>query len=163
MGCFLGELLTGDVLFRGDDKEKRQMEKIVAILGSIHDHWPLGTSLRFYNDLCTSDDHTSNTLRQHVLNKSPATSDAALDLLAGLLAYDPEERLTASQALNHEYFSEGVGEERDMPAIDQETHGGMNLAMHQKAVFQQQQQKFKATFNSQKGFSHNRAPNKSAN
>ncbi|OQR95247.1 cell cycle-related kinase [Achlya hypogyna] len=35
----------------------------------------------------------------------PDTSPDALDLLAGLLAYDPKARLTATQALQHAYFS----------------------------------------------------------
>jgi cyclin-dependent kinase 10 len=34
----------------------------------------------------------------------PELSDAGLALLNGLLTYDPQQRMTAQQALTHEYF-----------------------------------------------------------
>ena len=36
--------------------------------------------------------------------KFPGASDLALDLLRGLLRFDPEERLTAEAALQHAFF-----------------------------------------------------------
>mmetsp|Transcript_24015 Transcript_24015/g.94586 ORF Transcript_24015/g.94586 Transcript_24015/m.94586 type:complete len:81 (-) Transcript_24015:2405-2647(-) len=36
----------------------------------------------------------------------PRLGGSGLDLLDGLLAYDPQQRYSASEALNHEYFSE---------------------------------------------------------
>ena len=36
--------------------------------------------------------------------KFPGASDLALDLLRGLLRFDPEERLTAEEALQHAFF-----------------------------------------------------------
>jgi cell division cycle 2-like protein len=39
----------------------------------------------------------------------PALSPAGLDLLGGLLTWDPEIRLTARQALQHPYFQVGPG------------------------------------------------------
>ncbi len=40
---------------------------------------------------------------------SLATDPLALDLLSRLLAYDPRQRLTASQALDHPWFREVRG------------------------------------------------------
>lgn len=37
----------------------------------------------------------------------PELSDAGLSLLNGLLTYDPDQRLTAHQALNSQYFQVG--------------------------------------------------------
>lgn len=34
----------------------------------------------------------------------PELSDAGLDLLNGLLTYDPNQRMTAQQAIQHQYF-----------------------------------------------------------
>lgn len=36
----------------------------------------------------------------------PNASKELIDLLYKLLAYDPAERITAKEALNHEYFSD---------------------------------------------------------
>ena len=44
----------------------------------------------------------------------PGLSPAGLDLLNGLLTYDPEARLTAAAALRHPYW-----EERPVPRLPQ--------------------------------------------
>ena len=36
----------------------------------------------------------------------PTAPDSALDLLSKLLTYDPEDRLTASEAMQHPFFEE---------------------------------------------------------
>lgn len=37
-------------------------------------------------------------------SRFPYLTEAGLDLLSKLLTYDPEQRITAEQALNHPYF-----------------------------------------------------------
>jgi serine/threonine protein kinase len=48
-------------------------------------------------------DQPYNLLRRQF----PELSDAGLSLLNGLLTYDPNQRLTAHQALNSQYFQVG--------------------------------------------------------
>lgn len=35
-------------------------------------------------------------------------NEDALDLLAGMMRFDPRERITAAEALHHNYFQKGV-------------------------------------------------------
>lgn len=48
-------------------------------------------------------DYPVSNLRKHFADK---TSDMGIDLLQGLLTYDPKKRLTADGALKHQYFKE---------------------------------------------------------
>lgn len=48
--------------------------------------------------------HKGKDLRSAI----PKASLAAVDLLSGLLAYDPKKRLTAYEALQHPYFQVGI-------------------------------------------------------
>jgi len=54
--------------------------------------------------------HQYNLLRRKFpatsFTGSPVLSDAGFDLLNKLLTYDPEKRITAEEALNHEWFRE---------------------------------------------------------
>jgi cell division cycle 2-like protein len=76
----MGELLTGAPLFGGDMTE----EELLA-------------------DLSANLDDQLNELFYDVL---PELSPAAREVLSGLLAFDPEKRLTASEALEHRWFAE---------------------------------------------------------
>uniref|UniRef100_A0A0E0QWC3 [RNA-polymerase]-subunit kinase n=1 Tax=Oryza rufipogon TaxID=4529 RepID=A0A0E0QWC3_ORYRU len=80
LGCIMGELLTGAPLFGGDMTE----EELLA-------------------DLSANLDDQLNELFYDVL---PELSPAAREVLSGLLAFDPEKRLTASEALEHRWFAE---------------------------------------------------------
>lgn len=48
-------------------------------------------------------DYPVSSLRKHFSEK---TSDTGIELLQGLLTYDPKQRLTADTALKHQYFKE---------------------------------------------------------
>lgn len=50
LGCIFAELLTGEVLFKGDI-EYRQMEKIYELCGSANEYnWPNCVNLRCYEE-----------------------------------------------------------------------------------------------------------------
>ncbi|EAZ15336.1 hypothetical protein OsJ_30754 [Oryza sativa Japonica Group] len=80
LGCIMGELLTGAPLFGGDMTEKELLADLSTNLGD-----------------------QLNELFYDVL---PELSPAAREVLSGLLAFDPEKRMTAVEALEHRWFAE---------------------------------------------------------
>ncbi|KAL5201211.1 hypothetical protein ABZP36_035565 [Zizania latifolia] len=84
LGCIMGELLTSWPLFGGDMTEKE-------LLAELSDH--LG-------DLITE-----------LFEVLPALSPSGREVLTGLLAFDPEKRLTAAEALEHRWFEEEAKKE----------------------------------------------------
>ncbi|XVF35498.1 hypothetical protein REPUB_Repub18cG0150700 [Reevesia pubescens] len=119
VGCILIELCTGEALFQTHENLEH-LAMMERVLGPIPEHmiqranrgaekyfrggsrlnWPEGTvsreSIRAVNKL----DHLKNMVSQHV----ESSRYSLADLLEGLLKYDPSERLTARQALNHPFF-----------------------------------------------------------
>jgi len=100
-GCIFGELLLGKPLLPGKD-EIDQLKRIFDLLGEPNERiWPKVE--RLLNKMKVSiASQPYNRLRQVF----PRLGGSGLDLLDGLLAYDPQQRYSASEALNHEYFSE---------------------------------------------------------
>lgn len=109
VGCILAELLGGKVLFPGRDF-KHQVETICAVIGKPKEE-----------DL----EHVTSSRARKFLEGLPevegvrfeelfAGAEAeAVDLMKGLLQFDPKKRLTADEALRHAYvreFYEGVEE-----------------------------------------------------
>ncbi|PAA64459.1 hypothetical protein BOX15_Mlig023243g1, partial [Macrostomum lignano] len=110
VGCIFGELLLKEPLFRGKG-EIEQLKLIFRELGRPTEKiWPdllqLAAAKRLLVEqpLFDGDEYRFNRLK----NRFPADrmSDAAFGLINGLLTFDPSRRLTAEQALKHEYFSE---------------------------------------------------------
>jgi cell division cycle 2-like protein len=83
LGCVMAELLTGQPLFEADTEED--------VLGQI-------TDLR--------DEFAEIGLQ--AFDVLPELSQAGREVLAGLLRFDPGERLTAADALDHPWFKEDV-------------------------------------------------------
>ncbi|KAL0364299.1 UNVERIFIED_CONTAM: Cyclin-dependent kinase G-2 [Sesamum angustifolium] len=108
LGCIMAELLSKEPLFNGKT-EVDQLDKIFKILGTPNETiWPglsklSGAKVNFVK-------HKYNLLRKKFpatsFTGSPVLSDAGFDLLNKLLTYDPEKRITAEAALNHEWFQE---------------------------------------------------------
>jgi len=102
VGCIFAELLRSAVLFAGNS-DIDQADKIFSILGSPSEiTWP------DYMDLPGAQKHSfrnySNRLRTIIT--PDILSSIGYDLLIKLLAYRPENRITALETLNHPYFSE---------------------------------------------------------
>ena len=109
LGCILGELLSRDPLLPGRS-ELEQIDKMFKLLGTPNERvWPEFSDLpvvrkaRFvqqpYNFL-------RNRFPAATPDGRPALSDAGFDLLNRLLAYDPARRISASDALQHPWFTE---------------------------------------------------------
>ncbi|KAJ0544943.1 putative protein-serine/threonine kinase CMGC-CDK-PITSLRE family [Helianthus annuus] len=108
LGCIMAELLSKQPIFNGKT-EFDQLDKIFKTLGTPNETiWPgysklPGVKVNFVK-------HQYNLLRRKFpatsFTGSPVLSDAGFDLLNKLLTYDPEKRITAEEALNHEWFRE---------------------------------------------------------
>lgn len=69
-----------------------------------------------------------------MLQGFPKLSKAGLNLLNGLLTYDPDKRLTARQALKHAYFDEAPQPKlpQDMPFFPSAHDLGASDSQHKK-------------------------------
>jgi len=136
VGCIFAELLSLRPIFKGEEAkmdskktvpfQRNQMQKIVEILGMpTKEKWPGLIHQPEHGQLQTvayasrnSVDNKSSGLENWYKNTlssagyqegTPAGHPGQLgfDLLAKLLEYDPEKRLTAKEALQHPYFHTG--------------------------------------------------------
>ncbi|KAI9851160.1 MAG: cyclin-dependent protein kinase [Thelocarpon superellum] len=130
VGCIFAELLSLRPIFKGEEAkmdshkktvpfQRHQVQKIVDILGMpTKDRWPNLISQPEYGQLqglstsATARASLESWYKSTLQNNQYTSSDPEASpgpegyhLLAGLLEYDPEKRLTASQALQHPYFT----------------------------------------------------------
>ncbi|CAL9206370.1 unnamed protein product [Musa hybrid cultivar] len=108
LGCIMAELLAKEPLFSGKT-EFDQLDKIFRMLGTPSEKiWPgfsklPGAKVNFVKQ-------PYNKLREKFppisFSGHPTLSEAGIDLLNKLLTYDPEKRITAEAALNHQWFYE---------------------------------------------------------
>ncbi|KAF0930943.1 hypothetical protein E2562_038127 [Oryza meyeriana var. granulata] len=89
LGCIMGELLTGAPLF-GGMTEKELLADLSDNLGAL--------------------------LKELYFDVLPELSPSAREVLSGLLAFDPEKRMTAAEALEHRWFAE-EGKKAEFPGF----------------------------------------------
>lgn len=101
IGCIAAEFLLGQPLFPGKS-EIDQLDKIFKTLGMPNERiWP------GFNKLPHADKIVQLNQPYNCLEKVlPMLSPTGIDLLCRLLAYDPNRRITAIDALQHPFFTE---------------------------------------------------------
>ena len=114
LGCIIAELLQGKPLFPGRT-EIDQIDKHFRMLGTPNEQiWPKFKSLPHATKVNFAV-HPHNSLRQRFpkyreredeIEIGPGISDAGFDLLNGLLVFDPERRLSSTEALKSSWFAE---------------------------------------------------------
>ncbi|CAN0840900.1 Cyclin-dependent kinase E-1 [Linum grandiflorum] len=112
IGCIFAELLTLKPLFQGTEAKSTpnpfqldQLDKIFKVLGHpTQDKWPTLVNLpHWQSDMQHIQGHKyDNNVLHSVVHLSPKS--IPFDLLSKMLVYDPLKRITAAQALEHEYF-----------------------------------------------------------
>ena len=102
-GCVFAEILTANILFGGCGNEKDQIDKIFSYCGTPNEKtWPGISALPRYKELTQKTEY-HNTLREHFKNNK-YIDDVTFDLINRLLDLNPKTRITAEEALNHEFF-----------------------------------------------------------
>ncbi|KAE9601406.1 putative dual-specificity kinase CMGC-CLK family [Lupinus albus] len=120
LGCILVELCTGKALFQTHENLEH-LAMMEMVLGTIPQHmlkkldghaekyvrngrlsWPEGASSKESIEAVMKLPLLQNLIMQHV---DHSTGDV-INLLQGLLRFDPSERLTAKEALRHSFFRE---------------------------------------------------------
>ncbi|KAG0343358.1 dual specificity protein kinase kns1 [Podila humilis] len=129
VGCILIEFLTGEALFQTHDNLEH-LAMMQSVLGSIPEkliRTSPKTTQKYFVDgrLAYPNEETKRNSRKFVKGLRPlryyvtpvdssaesvAFAEAFTDLLSRLFAYDPAERITAADALQHEYFKYQVDE-----------------------------------------------------
>ncbi|KAF7559063.1 hypothetical protein G7046_g5092 [Stylonectria norvegica] len=100
-GCIFAEMLEGKPLFPGKD-HVNQFSIITELLGTPPDD-VINTiasenTLRFVKSLPKRE-------RQPLKNKFKNADESAIDLLERMLVFDPKKRITATEALGHDYLA----------------------------------------------------------
>ncbi|KAH0567199.1 hypothetical protein KQX54_007572 [Cotesia glomerata] len=103
VGCIFAELIRMEALFPGKS-EIDQIQKIFKELGSPNDRiWPGYSNLPLVSKIPFAQSYPVNNLHQRFRLK---LSDNGMELLCKMLTYDPAQRITAEDALQHPYFTE---------------------------------------------------------
>ncbi|SJK86597.1 cyclin-dependent kinase 7 [Babesia microti strain RI] len=98
VGCIFAEMITGHPLFPGVN-EIDQLSKIYKITGTpSEENWPEAKRLPYYTEY-------SFSRGKEIEHFVPTLNLQAKDLLQRLIKLNPHERITATEALKHEYFT----------------------------------------------------------
>ncbi|KAI5954068.1 SSN3 [Candida margitis] len=141
VGCILAELLSLRPIFKGEEAkidinnkksvpfQRNQFQKIIEIMGTPNlKNWP---SLNKYPEFVSftqqiTQNYSSNLSQWYKM--IGGDNKQCLELLYGLLKYDPEVRLTADQALVHNFFLE-------LPKVTENAFEGLNLKYPNRKIY----------------------------
>ncbi|KAG7660549.1 SSN3 [[Candida] subhashii] len=142
VGCILAELLSLRPIFKGEEAkmdinnkksvpfQKNQFQKIIEILGTpTLKNWPNLNKYPEYPSFTQQFTQTypnSNLVNWYKM--IGGTNKQCLELLKGLLEYDPEVRLTADMALLHPYFLE-------LPKVQENAFEGLSFKYPNRRIY----------------------------
>lgn len=102
VGCIFGELLRMEALFPGSS-DLDQLNKIFKELGTPNEKvWP-GYSKLPAAQKVTFPEYRANQMRNRF---GSVLSELGIELINKFLTYDPLQRITAENAIDHDYFKE---------------------------------------------------------
>lgn len=104
VGCVFGELLTREPLLQGRN-EVDQMSRIFELCGVPTDQtWPGFRRLPNARSLRLPKSPSANSTGSVIRAKFPGLTSAGASLLASLLSLNPDDRPSARDMLQHDYF-----------------------------------------------------------
>ncbi|CAG8978466.1 hypothetical protein HYALB_00005040 [Hymenoscyphus albidus] len=143
--CVLVEIFTRHAIFPGDGGEISQLEKIYAILGTPNRaDWPGLVDMAWYELLRPSAKRPNVFAEKYRDRVTPA----AYDLLEAMFQYDPVKRPSASDVLEHPYFT--AEEPKPRQAIELSKLEGDWHEFESKALRKKNEQRDKEARRSQK-------------
>ena len=100
--CVMVEIFTRHAIFPGDGGEINQLDRIYNVLGTpTRSEWPGLVDMAWF-ELLRPTERRPNTFAQKYQGK---VTPAAYELLTAMLLYDPSKRPSASDVLEHPYFT----------------------------------------------------------
>jgi serine/threonine protein kinase len=116
IGIIFIELMLGEPPFqKGSDPEI--IQDLWALCGSpTNEHWPTAEALPGWSIARPRKTYARNISGKY----SKHISKTGLDLLDKLLTLNPDQRITAEDALKHPFFSEGIPDKETLPIISAE-------------------------------------------
>ena len=111
--CVMIEIFTKHAIFPGDGGEINQLEKVYNILGTpTRTEWPGLVDMAWF-ELLRPTERKPNVFAEKYKER---LTPAAFDLMQAMFLYDPAKRPTASDVLEHPYFT--TEEPAPMPAVE---------------------------------------------
>mmetsp|Transcript_38614 Transcript_38614/g.99150 ORF Transcript_38614/g.99150 Transcript_38614/m.99150 type:complete len:418 (-) Transcript_38614:191-1444(-) len=115
LGCIFAEMIIGDALFKGDEAQATnlhqppiqydQLEKIFQVLGTPREQeWKDLKKLQHWPSVQTHLTKVYTDQLDDILRGLKTRKPGMYDILTKMLKYDPKERITAEEALQHELF-----------------------------------------------------------
>lgn len=138
VGTILMELLLGHLPFQGQDSTQQHLVEIMKLLGT-----PTDRDLQAMRATCSTADLPKLKPFPWERIFAPSTPAEAIDLAQRLLRYDPDQRLSASQALAHPFFdgaqelveNKGVSASGDGGcASSPSSHGSINVRQWEEGL-----------------------------
>ena len=109
--CVLVEIFTRHAIFPGDGGEISQLEKIYAVLGTPNkQQWPGLVDMAWF-ELLRPTARRPNVFEEKYKER---VTPAAYELLVNMFQYDPNRRPSASDVLEHPYFTTEEPEPRQV-------------------------------------------------
>ena len=132
IGCVFWEIITGDVLFRGED-EKDVFLQICKKCGTPSEiSWPGVSQLPQYNTIMPANKYECELDKKY--KKFNKFDETTFDLFKKMICLNPKERITIEEALKHPYFTTHepkMCEEKDMPKIEENFHHSSKIKKDQ--------------------------------
>jgi len=105
VGCIAGELLLHDRLLQGRS-ELEQVEKIIELFGAPNDHlWPGFSRLKLVKEKKYKTIIDRGKRYDGLEAKFEGKTKECVDLIKKLMAYDPSQRISAQDAMQHNAFT----------------------------------------------------------
>ena len=124
VGCVFAELLISEPLFCTAKTPHHLLDQMFCRMGNQDEsNWPGITQLPFFEELNPKKAYEGN-LASFMYKKNPKIDRAAMSLLTELLQPNPDKRVTAQTALQHEFFTTDPFpcSAEEMPRVEKECH-----------------------------------------